>query len=760
MKPFKLYFRNMLKNKVFSTITIGSFAVSIAVIIVLASFLVSEFSYDSHIKNIDRIYRIKASENKAFVPEKSRDLLLSQIPGIEAASNYIIGQEPVVYNGNNFDVKIINSDEGLFSVLSIEFIIGRPDGIFGDKNNVVITNSLSKKIFGNENPIGKILKVSHREDVRVAAVINDFPEKSSLSGDLICSADLRIRYSQNCYENCSYLYSTLILLKPGISDNEVSKKLTAIIPKIHKKDNNQYSLLPYKNAYFDTSLDNDTLSHANVKLLQLLAWLTVVLLFLAVFNYINLSVAQSTNRFKEFGIKHTLGASRAKVFAQFIREAFLTTLAATFFAIIIAGLIHPLFVTIFGKAFSIYSILASPWSILTSISTLVGIATVSSVYPAYMATKVQAKDLLQRRLNAKTRGFDLRKSLIITQFAATIAIMVSLIVITKQIDYAKTMDLGFKTEQLVRIPIHWQAANKADVLKNTLNSIPGVKNSCYSHGTPGSIYMHSWNDIFENVSIITSDYSFAETLGITIIEGRNFSEGEKTNVCLINKSAMKQAGWDSFEGKEIFGRKVVGVIDDFHYENLYNKIGVLMIENGKSISHFTVRILPGNTAKTLAAIEKGFKKILPEYGFSFQFYDEYFDSMYKQDEKRADSIRIISIIAILISCIGLIGLVEFSTKSRTKEIGIRKVNGAKISELMAMLNTDFVTWVAIAFIIACPIAWYAMNKWLESFAYKTELSWWIFALAGAMALGIALLTVSWQSWRAATRNPVEALRYE
>jgi putative ABC transport system permease protein len=223
---------------------------------------------------------------------------------------------------------------------------------------------------------------------------------------------------------------------------------------------------------------------------------------------------------------------------------------------------------------------------------------------------------------------------------------------------------------------------------------------------------------------------------------------------------MQQAGWDSFEGKKMFGSEVVGLLEDFHYESLYNKIGALMISNAKDVSHFNVRIRPENMAQTIKDIEKGFKEVLPDYEFSFQFYNEYLGSMYQQEEKRADSIGIIAIIAILISCIGLFGLVEFSTKRRIKEIGIRKVNGARVFEVIAMLNGDFVRWVAIAFVIATPIAYYAMNKWLENFAYKTSLSWWIFALAGLLALGIALLTVSWQSWKAATRNPVEALRYE
>jgi putative ABC transport system permease protein len=761
MNNFKFYIRSLWRNKVFSTITIGSFAVSIAIIILLTSFLVSEFGYDSHLKNADRIYRIKASKNEASVPEQGRELLLANIPGIEAVTNFMIGNEPVVYNKTYFSANVINSDEGLFSILPIEFVFGSPKGVFGDKKNVVITESLSKRIFGTENPVGKALNISYKEDVLVVAVIKDFPEKSTLSGDLICSTDLKIRHSGSCFNNkCIDTYKSLVLLKPGVQAEAVSSKLTPLMPKFHDKDDNQYSLIPFKNVYFDTSLSNDSLAHANVKLVSLLVWLTVVLLILAVFNYINLSVAHNTNRLREFGIKQTLGARNLNVFIQFIGEAFFTTLAASLAALFIASLMQPLFVKLFGKGFPVFGIFSSPGLILACLATLVGIAVVSATYPAWVATKVQAKDLLQKKGTTKAGDFDLRKLLIITQFAATIAIFVSLMVINRQVKYAKNLDFGFETGQLIKIPVHWKAADKIDVLKERLNSIPGVESSCFTHGTPGGIYSYNQTDEFGKVSNISSDYSFVGTFGIKIIEGRNFYQTEKNNVCLINKTAMQQAGWKSFEGKKMFGFEVVGLLDDFHYESLYNKIGALMITNQRDISHFNVKISPQNIAQTLKDVEKGFKEVLPDYGFSFQFYDDYLDSMYQQEEKRADSIRVIAIIAILISCVGLIGLVEFSTKRRIKEIGIRKVNGARVSEVLAMLNRDFVKWVAIAFVIATPVAYYAMNNWLENFAYKTTLSWWIFALAGLLALGIALLTVSFQSWKAATRNPVEALRYE
>jgi len=761
MNVLKFYFRNILKNKVFSAITIGSFAVSLAIIIILSSFLVSEYSYDSHIIDVERIYRLIASENKANIPEHARQLLLSQVPEIASATNFMTNTESIVYNGQNYNAGIINSDEGLFSVLPIHFKIGNPAGIFNDKTNVVITGSLSKRIFGNEDPIGKLLNISHKENVKVAAVIDDFPDKSTLTGELICSTELRIRYSQTCTNNiCTTFYRELVKLKPGASLETVNSKLGKVIPKIRDNDKNQYTLSPYKNVYFDTSLNHDSLQHSNVKLLKLLFLLTIVLLLLAVFNYINLSVAQNTSRFKEFGVRQALGGGPLKLFIQFIGEAFFTTVIATIIAIMLAGIIKSVFVELFGKNFMIMDLFSTPSLVAGSVVLLIVIALLSAIYPARMALKIQAKDLLQKRIANKMNACDIRKSLNVLQFAATIAIIVSLIVITRQIRYVKTRDFGFSTEQLIRIPVHWQAKAKVVILKNEMNSIPGVKNSCYSQGIPGDIQNYSQDDKFGKVSMITSDYSFVETFGLPVKAGRNFAPGEERDVCLVNQTVMRQAGWDNIEGKKIFGYDVVGVLDDFNYEDLYNQIGGLMIANGKEVTYITVRLLPGNTAQTLEEIEATYKKVLPDYDYSFSFYDEFLDSMYKQEEKRAESVKIISLIAILISCIGLIGLVEFSTRYRIKEIGIRKVNGARISEIMLMLDRDFIKWVSIAFFIATPAAWFVMHRWLQSFAYKTELSWWVFALAGLLALGIALLTVSWQSWEAATRNPVEALRYE
>ncbi|MGF1585787.1 MAG: ABC transporter permease [Bacteroidales bacterium] len=759
----KLYFRNLFRHKVFSAITIGSFAASLAVVVVLASFLASEFGYDKHIADIDLIFRVAGPDNEAGIREEARKLLVDNLPEIESATNYMTSGEPVVYGESTVKARVIHSEEGIFSVLPIVFLSGNPEGLFDERNNVVITESLARKIFGDDNPLGRQLNISHREDVIIAGVINDFPEKSTLNGDIICHTDLKLRYWRSCFDvdDCEDYYKLLVKLHPMADWKEVSSKISYVIPRTrHSGEDDISSLLPFKNVYFDTTLNHDDLEHANIKLIWLLVWLTIILLFLAVFNYVNLSIAQSLTRLREFGMKKVLGLGKASLVRQFIAEAFITVVISLCIAVYLGIFIKPVFEGMLDKTIRIQDLVNSPVIILSGILILIVISVLPALYPAGIALRVKAGDLISKRMSGKSGGYNFRKTLNVVQFAASIAIIVSLLVISKQVEYVKTKDFGFDTQQLVRIPVHWQAGDKVEVLIDLMNSFPNVVDACYSHGTPGGIHNYSANEEFGRVAVIASDHRFMETFGIPIAEGRNFYPSEENDVCLINRKAMREAGWETFEGKRMFGSEVIGIFDDFHYQDMYHEIGSLMIHNEKYFSHITARIEPHNISYTIDQLKNGFQEILPEFEFSFEFYDEYLGGMYRQEERRASSLKIVAFIALLISSVGLYGLANFSTKSRIKEIGIRKVNGAKVWEVMAMLNFDFVKWVALAFVVAVPVAWYAMSRWLQSFAYKTELSWWIFAFAGLMALIIALLTVSWQSWKAARRNPVEALRYE
>lgn len=761
MIRIKLAFRSLLKNKTFSIITIGSFGVSIAILILLTSFIVSEFSYDSHLKDVESIFRLQKKDN-SLVPEQSKELLLDQLPEIELIMNYMINSEPLVFDGSNYKAETIHTDESFFSIFPIQFIAGSPYQIFDNQKHAIITESLAKRIFGEVDPIGKIITVSHKEDLIIKAIIEDFPEKSTLSGELICSKDLRILSSYSCHDNdCTYYCNAIVKLHSGDNYQSINKKISNVINENidDEREQGKYLLTPYKNIYFDTSI-RDGLKHANIQLIKLIGWLSIILLLLSVFNYINLSIAQNTGRLGEFGVKKTLGASRSNIISQFVFESFLKIIISTLLAVVLASLLYPLFSELFGKAFNHMEFLFSWKLCLAFVIFLIMLSIVTATYPALMATSLQPKNLIINNTNSLSGALKIRRSLNILQFVASIIVLISLITINRQIDFVKATKLGFNSEQLVNIPIHYKAADKAHILKNVIKDIPGVKEACVSHGIPGSIRNMSANQEFGSIDVLSSDYSFVPTFELNIIKGRNMFEDEKERVCLINESAFKKTGWDSFENKTLFSAKVVGVIEDIHFKDLYHSISPLMITNGKSVSNVTIRLYPQNLSQTIEDIEKAFNNLLPDHGFSFQFYDDYLDAMYRQEEERARAIQIMTIVTIFISCIGLIGLVEFTTKKRIKEIGIRKVNGARIYEILTMLNKGIIVWILIAFVVACPIAWYVMNQWLQKFAYKTELSWWIFPLAGLITVGFALVAVSWQSWKAATRNPVEALRYE
>lgn len=761
MNLIKFYFKNLIRFKTLSAITIGCFAVSLAIVVILASFISSEFAYDKHIPHIDRLYRVVNAENRTNVPEEARLVLLETIPDVEEATNYVVSSEPIAYNRETYSAKIIHSDEGFFSVFQTEFIRGLAVGIFSDKHQVAITQSFANKIFGNDDPVGMILSVSHREEFVVAAVIKDFNPKSSLNGDIICSAELKLAYSSSCNNgDCTYFYNLLLRINLVSNIEVLNSRLNEIIPETVNTAETEYSLSSFKNAYFDDIIHSDGLEHANIKLIKLLAWLTLALLVLSVFNYVSLTTAQSLYRLKEYGIKKVLGLGKVQLLIHCLAETFITILVSFGIAIYLALFLKPIFEGMFEKTFNLDSLLTSPKLLLACFLGLIFITLISSIFPASIVLKVHTRDLLLKKISKKTSGYDFRKTLVVIQFTVTIAIISSLLLITRQINYIKGKDYGFSTDQLINIPVHWRAKDKVGMLIDKLESKPSVISVCYSHGIPGEVRNTSANREAGEVFVFTCDKHFVETFGVKIVEGRNFFAQESKPVCLINRKTMKQANWTDFEGKELFGCEVIGVVEDFHFQNMYHQIGALMIKFGSDISHVVVRLEPHNTINTISEIKKTFQDVLPDFEFSHQSYNDFLRNMYLQEEKRAASLKIVSLIAIFISCIGLFGLSLYGLQKRIKEIGIRKVNGAKVSEILIMLNKDFMKWITIAFVIATPIAYFAMDRWLQNFAYRTPLSWWVFAVAGLLTLATALLTVSWQSWLAARRNPVEALRDE
>lgn len=764
LKPVQQIIRSAIKNRTISFISISGFALASAIILLLVAFISNERSYDKDIPEVKNIYRVLANGDNASIPEDASILIKEQIPEVKEACNYYVGYLPAIFRDKSYPSKLICTDNNIFNFTGTELIAGNLDNFHIVPNQVVLIKSFAEKIFKDENPIGQTINLSHKEDVIVVAVINDFPVNRSLNGDVFCSNKLKVTYSAGGWDNKKIYYDNLLLkLIDNTSPKHVEEHLKPVINNLYPDDYyrkaDTYMLSPFKDAYF-TPINYDGLKHANVKLIDLLTWLTLCIFIFAFFNYINFTVARVTSEFKNVGIHQVLGASKLNVLKRFISEAFIQLIVSLIFAIFLIFLLKPLMEGLLGQEI-VFDILLNSLPIMLAIAfSIILVAILAGSYPAYVALKAKPVSMLKSKITDLNKPHDLRMPLNIIQFAASIVAVVAFITISQQINYCKNKNLGFDTEQLVRIEVHYKIKEHLPALLEKIGSLKGVKSICPTHGTPWAIYSNSENEEFGRFDQISSNSHFLETFNIKLAEGRNFYENEKAETALINKRGIQQLGWNSFEGKKLFGAEVVGVIDDFNFQDLHSEVGALMIRNSTDLSHLNVRLYPGDISGTMKQIENVFGEIAGNFNYEYRFYDDWIDSMYKKEENQARSIQFVSILAMLLASFGMFGLASYSLKRRIKEIGIRKVNGAKISEVMTMLNKVFVKWVAIAFVIAVPIAYFVMNKWLENFAYKTTLSWWIFALAGMLALGIALLTVSWQTWKTASRNPVEALRYE
>ena len=762
--------RNVFKNKATSLITIAGFSISISMALVLIAYLIKEFSIDSEYPRISNIYRVFANGNNASVREDFRESFIANYPDIDDACRYNSYTTNVTYEDVPFSGQMIVTDNSFFNIFSSQFILGEFNTALANLNDVVLTESFAKKIFGSENPLGKTLVAEYREPLVVTAVIKDFSSKSSIRGDFLTNSKLKIIYegsSDGQGNNVNY-FRLFLLLKNRENNSGLEERLTKNFSSIEYKVGykiNRINLVPFKESYFMQGIERSQTLHANLKLIKVLSVISLIIILLAVFNYINLTTATHSDRLKEIGIKKTIGASRIQIFTQFMVEAFLVCIVSFLLAIQLSALWVPFFEEFLDSKIelsTLFQSFRSGWLVLG----IFVISFISGIYPALSISRRKPIDILNKNDSGKNSSFGLRAVLNIIQYTVSVSLIITLIILSKQIDFVRSKDFGFDTNRLLRVDVHWQLFNKAKAIRDRLLTDPSISDVCFSHGTPGSIYLtSSWNEL-ESKDIIVNelnvDTSFLKVFRIPVIMGRELRPSDFNKVCYINETAFKLTGWKTFLGEKYHGSEIIGIVKDFHFANMYNKIGplVIPISSEMGISHLTLRVNPGNLQRVINTLKATWKEVCPGHELKYQFYDEWINSMYKGEERLVSSIRLSAILAILISCLGILGLAEYTIKKRTKEIGLRKVNGATILNIIILLNTKFFKWVLIGFVIACPVTYFIMHKWLENFAYKTVLSWWIFALAGIIALGIALITVSWQSWRAATRNPVEALRYE
>lgn len=781
----KITIRNLKKNPVFGFVIIAGFTFSLSITLLLASYILNESDYDKSFPEINNIYRLCAEKGITTFRGDKINELKDKYPEIERICRYDNRSAEVVYEKNPYTINnIVKTDNDFFNMFSLNIVIGDKDNPISGNNSLAISSSLAGLIFGDSDPIGKTINYQHRKDFIVSAVYDDLPDNSSIQAQAIISWEAS---PGGEYRNGFYYSRLFFLLNEKSIPSLLEEKLTSEFSQDHYMKQ-PFKLLPFKDSYM-SPLTNEKLSHtqhADLQSILLFTIVTCLILVISILNFVILLTSNHLTRLKEIGIKKVNGAGRIDIFRQFIFEAVIISSIAFILAIFLSLLLEDLFTSLIRKDFPVLTALRFP-NILLVIPGVFIVAGLAGFYPAIIVSGFKAASLfgdpgIKGRLQIKS-------GLSVIQYFISIVMIVCLIVMIRQNNLLANKDLGFTKVQLINIRVQWEMKDRLALIKEKLLRNPQIKACAVSHGIPGDVALWDmWIEPREkygyegSLPCFTVDPDFFKVYDAKFIQGRDFEEGDWMKSVIINESAFRLTGWESIDGKvlkgiptpeQAFGRgkkseieknslNVVGVIKDINVEKLDHTVSPTVFECSDhfGINNLTCRIMPGDFAGTIESIRKVWNEVCPESVFEYHFYDEWLETLYKSEKHSASIISVFGLISIILSCLGTFGIIHFISRQKTKEIGIRKVNGAKIADIIKILNRDTFRWILIAFILAVPLSYVIMSRYLQVFAYKTTISWWIFALSGLLALVIAMITVSWQSCRAAMKNPVEALRYE
>lgn len=766
----KLTLRKLKANKLYSLLNITGFAIGFAVVMIITLFIYNEITVDHNFNQYNRICRlIQAGENDSFIRFEAAQEMMERYPEVELAApvQYLTGYSfSVAYDGNFAPLQdIISTDNNFFRIFNLRLIEGFTSDPFAEKNSGVISQNLAGLLFGESGALGKTIDVGGFIKVRVTGVVENFPENTSFFSEIYVNIeDEKLRIIQSgdngVLWNPAYIF---IKLSPTAKLSILDDKLSATENPLLSQ-NGSIKLQPLKNIYFDKGIKNNFNRAANTSMIYMFTAIAVLILLLSIANHVNFSVSMQFARLRETGIRKSFGAGISQLTYFHMTENLVGVLLSFIVSVVIVIEVAPFAGTLFERDLNPLYLTRFPVNLLI-LAAILTVTILTSIVPLWLVRKFDIYRFMSG-LISRPKGKFINNILAVFQATFSIILISCLITLQKQLSYAKHSDIGFEKENLLRIKLPGNF-DRGEIVKQEFGRLPFVKSATLSLGVPGMINSRTGSGEEDNqfwFNCIEADIDFIETFGLDIISGRNFLLSDADTVCIINQAAFKKYGWDSIENKKFKnydGLRIIGIVNDFHVSSLHNEVepAVLILKN-RFKNTLTLRLRPGNTGQQVALLKDAWGKIMPEYMFDFVFYDEFFDSLYRKEERQAAAVSIFAALALLITLMGMIGLIFQTTISRSKEIGIRKINGASVPEVMILLNSDLIIRMIIALVIAVPVSYYVMNKWLQNFAYKTELSWWIFVAAGIIALGITLLTVSWQSLRAAMKNPVESLRYE
>ncbi len=774
----KIAFRNIKKHKGYSFINISGLAVGFACSILIALFVLYELSYDRFHEKADRIYRI-VKHNDVSTPPPLASTLARDYPEVEYATSFAnLRIQPVKYKGNVFyESPVLGGTHDCFNIFSFKFINGDRRNALKEPNTVVVTQSMAVKYFGSEDPIHKSITIGD-EDYRIDGVIEDIPENSHFDFKFLVSNNSFRWYNQEMWKN--FFMYTFILLRDKSDAQFMESKLTDVITKYIYNDNPNHDfrfyMQPLTWIHLNSALRFELKQNSDIKNIIMFSTTAIFIILIACINFMNLPTAKSMIRIKEIGIRKTVGSTRKQLLHQFLGESIFTSVLALFLGVFLVLLLLPGFNNIIGRQIGFQG-LNLPTVIIGLVAFAVVVGMIAGVYPAFYLSSFRPVNVIKGMTVTGRKSSGFRNGLVVFQFVISIALIIGTITVYRQLYFIQNTNLGFDKKQVLIMKNLQPDPVKSETLKQQLMQHPGIVAVSSSANLPGKgnggNYIETETGDTLHLNMYFCDFDFQETLQLEMAEGRFFSKEFSTDSAgiILNEHAVQANNIKNPIGQRMtfyYGRPipvtVIGVVKDFHFQSLHHRIRslgmVYGIDKGWGINYISIRLKTDDIRTVIQYIENTWKAVNPALPFDYSFLDEDYDRLYANEFQMGKLGLVFCILAIAVSCLGLLGLASFMAERRTKEIGIRKVLGASISGVFLLISKDLTKWALFANLIAWPIAYILLTHWLQNFAYRISIGWWSFVLAGMLTVGIALLTVSYQSIKAATANPVNALKYE
>lgn len=802
----KIAIRNLLKYRFVSFINLFGLTVGLTCCLLIATYVLHETSYDRYNDHADRIYRVTRSFNDPQTGVQSlhlgtvappfAPLLQHDFGEIEKYTRLLpVGNIAIRYNDKMFyENDTYFADEHLFDFFKVQVIRGNPKTALADPNTIMLTEEVAKKYFGSEDPIDKIIRADNRLPLKVTGIFKPFPANAHLHPSLMISfntlRDTAVYGEENLrtnWGNNSFL--TYLMLPANYDVQKLQAGFPAFLDKhmgnaadTYKPSQwTQLHLQRLTDIHLYSHLDSEAEENGDIRRVYIFSAIALFILLIACINYMNLSTARSALRAKEIGIRKVVGARRKELIIQFLIESILLCWLATLLAFVLTWQLLPWLNKLSGQELGI-SILLQPMVMVPLLIVPFVVGILSGLYPALFMSSFRPVKVLKGLFKAGNSNLSFRKVLVTAQFAISIILIVCTAIVFRQMRYMQQKSLGFDRDHIVTLPYFTALDNQFETFRSELLSGSLVKNATRSSRIPTGRLLDALNSKMSNgdttvpitatIKFLSADQEFINTYGVKMVAGRNFSKeyGTDSAAFLINEAAVSLLGFASPQeavGKSFSygGRdgRLIGVFNDFHFESMHQRIVPLLIRippSGTAFNNISVKIAGQHIPAALSHLERVWKQFLPEVPCQYTFLDENFNRLYQSEQRQGALFTVFAGIAIFIACLGLFGLSAFTISQRIKEIGIRKVLGASVNNIVVLLSSDFLKLVAIAALIAFPVAWYAMSNWLQDFAYRTNIAWWIFPLAGIIAAIVALFTICFQAIKAALANPVKSLRSE